>query len=398
MKKLASIILALFAIGASAQSVTPNLNLATPAFGSSNWNVPIVNNFVQLDLFLSGHLPLPALSVTGQLLSPQLTTWNSNATYVTGDLVIYLGTAYVALATSTNVLPTTTADWTSDIVSSGGGGLAAIPNDTLLGNNSGATAIPSALTAAQISAILGLGTAATQSASAFDAAGAASAAQITAENFTTSSLAGAINPSSVGATTPGPIAATTLHATGAITSTVANGTAPLVVSSTTQVANLNAATAGSAASLSAASALPSGTTATTQTAGDNTTKVATDAFVAAAVTAGGGGGDNVTSPNGTLSVGGTSTATTIDLSLTHPNTWTGQQTLVSPILTGIPTVPTAPAGTNTTQAASTAFVLANAGGGGGPSSSIGATLVFSPILMRPGRTILLATGQPIVLE
>ncbi len=50
----------------------------------------------------------------------------------------------------------------------------------------------------------------------------------------------------------------------------------------------NQSTTGSAASLSAASALPNGTTATTQTGGDNTTKVATDAFVAAAVAAGGG--------------------------------------------------------------------------------------------------------------
>lgn len=39
--------------------------------------------------------------------------------------------------------------------------------------------------------------------------------------------------------------------------------------------------------------------------------------------------------------------------------------LASPALTGIPTVPTAAVGTNTTQAASTAFVLANAGTGGG---------------------------------
>lgn len=55
---------------------------------------------------------------------------------------------------------------------------------------------------------------------------------------------------------------TSLSVSGQLTSTVATGTAPLVVSSTTQVANLNAATAGSA------------TTATTAT---NTTNVATTA-------------------------------------------------------------------------------------------------------------------------
>lgn len=50
----------------------------------------------------------------------------------------------------------------------------------------------------------------------------------------------------VGATTPNTGAFTTISASGVITSTVATGTAPFVVASTTQVANLNAATAGSA--------------------------------------------------------------------------------------------------------------------------------------------------------
>jgi hypothetical protein len=68
--------------------------------------------------------------------------------------------------------------------------------------------------------------------------------------------------------------------------------------------------------------LPNGSVATTQTSSDNTTKVATDAFVQS------------------------------NLSSYAP--------LASPALTGTPTVPTATAGTNTTQAASTAFVLANA--------------------------------------
>lgn len=43
----------------------------------------------------------------------------------------------------------------------------------------------------------------------------------------------------LGATTPNTAAVTTLSATGAITSTLATGTAPLVVASTTKVANLN---------------------------------------------------------------------------------------------------------------------------------------------------------------
>ena len=50
----------------------------------------------------------------------------------------------------------------------------------------------------------------------------------------------------VGATTANTGAFTTISASGAITSTLATGTAPFTVASTTQVANLNAATAGTA--------------------------------------------------------------------------------------------------------------------------------------------------------
>jgi len=50
----------------------------------------------------------------------------------------------------------------------------------------------------------------------------------------------------VGATTANTGAFTTISATGQITSTLASGTAPFVVTSTTQVANLSVATAGSA--------------------------------------------------------------------------------------------------------------------------------------------------------
>ncbi len=62
-----------------------------------------------------------------------------------------------------------------------------------------------------------------------------------------------------------------------------------------------------------------------------------------------------------------STATSTALALKAP--------LASPAFTGIPTVPTAAVGTNTTQAASTAFVLANAGSGGGGTTYPG---VFVP--------------------
>ena len=59
----------------------------------------------------------------------------------------------------------------------------------------------------------------------------------------------------VGATTATTGAFTTISASGAITSTVATGTAPFTVASTTQVANLQAATAGSAATLTTSRAI-----------------------------------------------------------------------------------------------------------------------------------------------
>ena len=70
---------------------------------------------------------------------------------------------------------------------------------------------------------------------------------ITAITFT-----GAHN-GTVGATTANTGAFTTISATGQITSTLAAGTAPFVVTSTTQVANLNVATAGVAGTVTAAS-------------------------------------------------------------------------------------------------------------------------------------------------
>jgi hypothetical protein len=89
----------------------------------------------------------------------------------------------------------------------------------------------------------------------------------------------------------------------------------------------------------------------TPTPGDNTTKLATTAFVANALSTAGG----VTSFNGRA---GVVTLTTADV------TGAGGAPLASPAFTGTPTVPTATAGTNTTQAASTAFVTAALAGHG----------------------------------
>jgi hypothetical protein len=66
-------------------------------------------------------------------------------------------------------------------------------------------------------------------------------------------------------------------------------------------------TSGTAGNLSGTPALPNGTTGTTQTTGDNTTKLATDAFVLANV--GGGGGISGGTANGAVYATGVSTGT-----------------------------------------------------------------------------------------
>lgn len=134
----------------------------------------------------------------------------------------------------------------------------------------------------------------------------------------------------------------------------------------------NATTATTAANLSGTPALPNGTTATTQTVGDSSTKLATDAFVLANL-AGSGfpiviGSTSVAASSTTTTVAGLTvdgvTPTTfgfVDPTSSVQTQLNGKAPLASPALTGTPTAPTAALSTNTTQLATTAFVIANAG-------------------------------------
>lgn len=148
--------------------------------------------------------------------------------------------------------------------------------------------------------------------------------------FTTLSASGAVSgagfstyfasPPAIGGTAPAAGAFTTVSATGQITSTLASGTAPLVVASTTNVANLNASSLGGA-TFAAPGAIGGGT----PDAGSFTT-------LSASSTVSGSGFTTLLSPYAPLA---------------------------SPTLTGTPAAPTASVSTNTTQIATTAFVLAN---------------------------------------
>jgi hypothetical protein len=95
--------------------------------------------------------------------------------------------------------------------------------------------------------------------------------------------------------------------------------------------------------------LPTGTTGVTQSAGNNTTALATTAYTDAAITA-----------------ERTATVTLTNKTLTSPS-------LSSPTLTGTPVAPTASVNTNTTQVATTAFVVAQIADDAPTKSGSGAT-------------------------
>lgn len=119
---------------------------------------------------------------------------------------------------------------------------------------------------------------------------------------------------------------------------------------------------------------PAGPTAAVNT---NTTQLATTAFVLAQA--------GVTTPaiNGTAAVG-TSTKFARDDHV-HP-TDTTRAALASPAFTGTPTAPTAASGTNTTQLATTAFVVANTPAKAGAHNGLSSTTGLARIVLPGGAT------------
>ena len=117
----------------------------------------------------------------------------------------------------------------------------------------------------------------------------------------------------------------------------------------------------------------------TPAAGDSSTKLATTAFVTAAVSAvTGSGGGSVTS------VAGRTGAVTLGV-----GDVAGAAPLASPALTGIPTAPTAPAGTNSAQLATTSFVAASfvtyASASATYATAANATLTGTPTAPTPAQ-------------
>ncbi len=71
---------------AQAPSYTPNFGFQIPAYGTSNWQVPLDYNFNLLDQILNGSIPAGGIS-----------TWTSTVTYQVGQLILYNGQGFVSL-------------------------------------------------------------------------------------------------------------------------------------------------------------------------------------------------------------------------------------------------------------------------------------------------------------
>lgn len=196
--------------------------------------------------------------------------------------------------------------------------------------------------------------------------------------------------------------ASTAFVSGAVTAILASGTAGVATFNgrTGTVVLTSGDVTGVGAALVASPALTGTPTVPTATAGTNTTQAASTAFVTAACAAVAAGAAGVTSFN---------TRTGAIVLVTADVTGVGGALLASPTFTGTPIVPTAAAGTNTGQAASTAFVTAavaavSTGGGGvaGVSSfnaRAGAIVLTAADVTGVGGALLASptfTGTPLV--
>jgi hypothetical protein len=89
---------------------TPNLGLQIPAPDSASWQLALNYDLSQLDLYLSGNLPLPELS-----------TWSPTSIYAAGQTVIDAGALYVSIAGANqgNRPSLSAAQWSTSVASGG---------------------------------------------------------------------------------------------------------------------------------------------------------------------------------------------------------------------------------------------------------------------------------------
>lgn len=138
-------------------------------------------------------------------------------------------------------------------------------------------------------------------------------------------------------------------------------------------------------------------TAPTQTAGDDSTKIATTAFVAAAIAA---LVDSAPGALDTLNELAAALGDDEDFAATMTTALGLKAPLASPALTGSPTAPTAAADTNTTQIATTAFVLAQIAADAAPKAqTINAQTgtSYTPVLADDGKLVTLTNAGAITV-
>lgn len=163
-----------------------------------------------------------------------------------------------------------------------------------------------------------------------------------------------------------------------IESDVPNGTAPMVVDSSTLVTNLNAdlldGQHGSyyqnAGNLNAgtilAARMPALTGDITTSAGSVATTLANSGVTANSYGSASAVATFTVDAKGRITAASNTNIAIAQSAVTNlTNDLAAKAPLASPTFTGTPTAPTAAVGTNTTQIATTAFVLANAGSGAG---------------------------------
>jgi hypothetical protein len=198
----------------------------------------------------------------------------------------------------------------------------------------------------------------------------------------------------VGATTATTGAFTTVSATGVITSTVATGTAPFTVASTTQVANLNAATAGTAGNVTGTVAVANGGTGLTSTPVNGALDIGNGTgFTRTTLTQ--GTGITITNAAGSITIastGGSGTVTSVSQTFTggiisvggSPVTTSGTLALtVAGTSGGIPYFSSATTWATSAALAANALVI---GGGAGvaPSTTTTGTGVVTALGVNTG--------------
>lgn len=403
-----------------------------------------------------GITPLKLAGISTNGTSGQVLTTNGSGSFAWADPASGSGGGLSSVTTFGGLSSTTTSGVANVGVKDGDlvlSKLEPIPTGTFIGNNSGSLNYPTPISATTLKSMLaltksdvGLGnvkdvdqtnatnlTSGTIPAARFGSAsipvsaivGNGNAATFLRGDGTWGAATGSSGVTSVNATagttglsfTGGPITTTGSLVLGGTLAITNGGTGAITAAGA--LANLGAATLSSPTF----TGTPTAPTATPLTGGNQiATNAYVDAAVSAAVIAGGGSGGTVTSVSGsggttglTLGGGPITTAGTLTLggTLSIANGGTGATTaadaltslgaatLASPSFTGTPTAPTAALGTNTTQIATTAFVLANAGSGGVTSvaangGTTGLTFTGSPITtagtLALGGTLAIANG------